>query len=138
EYPIADNALANLAEHLGRPEEARLRDRAGWYRNGWDPESKFFRPKNADNSWVEPFSFTAYNDRSGYFAEGSAWHYRFHVLHDPEGLADLFGGPDALGDAIEEFMTRSRLWTDDARRLAVPDPYYWHGNEPALHTPFFL
>lgn len=138
EYPVADNALANLAEHLGRPEEAEFRDRAVWYRNGWDSETKFFRPRNADGTWVEPFSFTAYNDRSGYFAEGSAWNYRFHVLHDPEGLMELFGGPDELGDAIEEFMAESRLWTTNTNKLVAPDPYYWHGNEPPLHTPFFL
>ncbi len=138
EYSIADNALANLAAHLGRTEENRYRERAANWRNGWDPATRFFRPRNADGTWVEPFPFKMYNERSGYFAEGTAWHYRFGAMHDPEGMIELFGGAAPFASAIEEFMEESRLWGGHPARLTLPDPYYWHGNEPPLHVPFYL
>jgi putative alpha-1,2-mannosidase len=28
------------------------------------------------------------------FTEGSAWHYTWSVLHDPQGLINLMGGKD--------------------------------------------
>lgn len=137
EYALDDNALAVLAAHLGHgTDAARYRERAGYYRNIWDDETRFFRPRNADGSFIEPFSKTMFNDRSGDFAEGSAWHYRFSATHDAAGLIALFGGPEPFIAELDTFMEESILFTGDRGRLLLPDPYYWHTNQPPLHAPF--
>lgn len=137
EYAVDDGALAVLAEFLGRDADAaRYRARSRQYANVWDPATRFFRPRNADGTFVEPFSPTAFSDRSGVYAEGSAWHYRFYAAHDPAGLIELFGGPDELVAELDTFMAESRLFRGDPSLLVLPDPYYWHTNQPPLHAPF--
>ncbi len=133
EYAHADHALATLASALDDPREAVLRERARSYARVFDAEVGFFRGRDASGGWTELYR-TRYAERGpGPFTEGTAWHWRFSALHDPQGLATLYGGPDALGDALEAFLSQSQL---GGARLswALPDPYYWHGNQPSLHT----
>ncbi len=136
EYALDDNAMAELAAFLQHPDEARYRERSLYYKNIWDPETRFFRPRNEDGSFVDPFSVVKFNDRSGVFAEGSAWHYRFYASHDPAGMIELFGGADAFVTELDTFMEKSRLFNGDLATLVLPDPYYWHTNQPSLHVPF--
>jgi predicted alpha-1,2-mannosidase len=139
EYAVEDNALAELAGFLGDTVEQEIyAERAKNYRNLWDPETRFFRPRVADGSFEEPFDPVVYHGRSGVFAEGSAWHYRFYATHDPDGLIDLFGGTEAFVTELEQFMERARLFEGDRTKLILPDPYYWHTNQPSLHTPFLF
>ena len=139
EYAVADNAIAELARFVGRADlEEKFAARAQNYENIWDPDTKFFRPRLSDGSFEEPFEPTVYHERSGVFAEGSAWHYRFYATHDPEGLISLFGGQQPFIDELEVFMERARLFEGDRTRLILPDPYYWHTNQPSLHSPFLF
>lgn len=137
EYAIADNALAELAAFLGEDADAaRYRGRAEQYENVWDPATRFFRPRNADGTFAEPFSLTKFHERSGDFAEGTAWHYRFYAWHDAEGMIELFGGADAFVTELDTFMEESKLFTGNKALLLLPDAYYWHTNQPPLHAPF--
>lgn len=135
EWSVADYGLAQLTNHLGLSEEsARFRERADSWKNIYREDEGFFWPRNADGSWAELRSKTAYNERSGIFVEGSAWHYRFYPLHDPEGLRDLMGA-ETMEAALDEFFEESRLFEITERtQLALPDPYYWHSNQPSIHT----
>jgi predicted alpha-1,2-mannosidase len=134
EYVYSDWALANLAEHLGRPEAAELRERGGYYRNLFDPEQNFFAARNADGTFLEVRPHVLYQF-DGPFVEGTAWHWRFSVFHDPEGLVELYGGPDAFAEIMTTYFERSKLGLDmlDHR---VPDVYFWHGNQPGLHVAY--
>jgi predicted alpha-1,2-mannosidase len=134
EWSVADHALGALAEAIGLPEDAaRMRARGESWKNIYYEQEGFFWPRNADGSWGELESTLAYNERSGIFVEGSAWHYRFHVLHDPEGLAELMG-PTALAERLEQFFAGSKLWSGDRTDLLLPDGYYWHTNQPSLNA----
>ncbi len=110
EFAIADAAIALLAEHLGRASDAALfRERSRNYRNLWDPDTRFFRGRRADGTFLEPFdplAFTLTNTLS--YTEGNAWQYRWLAPHDPEGLLDLFGGPDAMVEALRTFFDNTR------------------------------
>ncbi len=59
-----------------------------------------------------------------YYTEGDAWHYRFYVSHDPEGLIELFGGKENFVKELDLFFTRSELFTGFN---VLPNPYYWPG-----------
>jgi predicted alpha-1,2-mannosidase len=138
EYSVDDQALAELAAFLGEPEEADFRERATHYENIYDTETGFFRPRNADGSFVEDFSTLEFHERSGVFTEGTAWQWRFYVPHDPEGLVALFESPEAFAEELETFMEESKLFAGNLTALFLPDSYYWHTNQPSLHTAFLF
>lgn len=134
EYAYGDWALANLADHLGRPEAAELRARAGSYANLFDPEQRLFAPRRMDGSF-EPVRSTLVYMTDGPYTEGSAWHWRFSALHDPMGLVALYGGMGGFVPVFEEYFRRSGLGDADLDSR-IPDAFYWHGNEPTLHGPW--
>lgn len=97
-----DYCLSVMAERLGRREEAeRLRERALAYRHVFDPETSLMRGRNRDGSWLTPFDPF---DWGGPYMEGCAWQSSWTVPHDPEGLIELHGGPDALVGKLEEML----------------------------------
>jgi putative alpha-1,2-mannosidase len=131
EDAYVDWAIARAADAVGQDDRAgRFRERAGYYRNVFDPEEGFVRPRNADGSWTEPFDPTFGWDPAGFY-EGSSWSWTWSVLHDVPGLVELMGR--------ERFVTRLDAHFE---RLAAPQfvgqPYdhYWHGNEPGHHVPY--
>ena len=130
EYAYADAAVANWARGLGRADDARvLTERSTAYRNLWDPAQRFLVGRRRDGTFVELRNPTGWHD---FYAEGAAWQYLWYAPHDLPGLAALLGGRDAFMARLEEFFTLSMA----ARRTPLPDPYYWHGNEPDIHAPW--
>ena len=128
EYAYDDFALAQIAAALGDDDdEARYRARALSYRNVWDDEVRFFRGRRADGSFPEAFEPLGWASE---FTEGDAWHYRFFVPHDVDGLIELFRSRRALVRELDTFFEEAV----SRGRQPLPDPYYWHGNEPDIHA----
>lgn len=102
EYSYQDWCLAQLAKSLDRPEEADLLEkRALNYKNVWDSEVGWMRPRNQDGTWNEPFS--PINDQgftSPGFVESASAIYTFYIPHDLKGLAELFGSGDAMAERL--------------------------------------
>lgn len=133
EFAYSDWALGLLATHLERPEAAMLVERGQNHLNVFDPAQKFFAPRRADGTFevVERQIYMG----EGPYVEGSPWHWRFSALQDPEGLAEQFGGPEALAAELTTYFSLSGLGRPVINH-ATPDFYYWHGNEPTLHTTY--
>lgn len=134
EYAVHDSGMALLARHLGM-DATVYEERAKSYENLYDAQTGFFRPRLADGTFLEDFDPEQVHGRSGYFVEGSAWQWLFHVQHDPEGLAAILGEDEMLA-RLETFHEESNLWVDDKDRLAIPNVHHWHSNQPSLHTPY--
>jgi predicted alpha-1,2-mannosidase len=101
EYSLAYASLYRLAEALGKDDDAKaLYDRALDYRNVFDSEDKFFRPRNADGTWVP--GFNPAQDSHG-FVEGTAWHYRSFAPADLGWLVKAFG-EDRFNSSMAEFF----------------------------------
>ncbi len=109
EGAIADAGAAVLARALARADpphraarhaEARfLAHRALAYRTLWDERTRFFRPRTDSGRWADsPFDPRRWG---GGHTETNAWGSRFSAPHDGAGLARLFGGPAALGEALD-------------------------------------
>lgn len=95
EYYIADNALARLADALGKKDDARLfHQRSLGYKHYYSPEFGTFRPLMPDGTFYSPFDpMQGENfEPSPGFHEGNSWNYTFYVPHDVMGLARLMGG----------------------------------------------
>ena len=135
EFAYADHALFRLAQALGRVDEAeRFATRAGYHKNLFDAETGFYQPKRADGTFDRVARRESFFMGGGPYTEGTIWHYRFYAPHDVSGMVDLFGGAEPFGAALEEFFSRSALGRAARPNNVLPDSYYWHGNEPDLHT----
>ena len=138
EYAYADWALANLADRLNRPEASVLRSRSRNYVNLYHPTTGFMQPRNSDGAFDPVASSTGFSEGSGPFTEGDAWHWLFYVPHDPIGLATLLGGPRILGERLDLFFRRADLMGPGWPTTALPNSYYWHGNEPDIRAPYLF
>jgi len=125
EDAIAYASLFRLAKALGKTDDAKLLyDRALFYRNVFDPETRFFRPRNADGTWVPNFNPARYEHG---FVEGSGWHYQTLAPADLAWLIKATGR-----DLFNKRMT-------DFFNYPVPGwymPYYNPYNEVDLQAPF--
>jgi len=125
EYALAYASLYRLAKVLGKTSEAgMLYDRALYYRNLFDPDDRFFRPRNADGTWVA--GFNAAQDGHG-FVEGTGWHYQSFVPADMAWVVKAVGR-DLFNRRMTEFFN-------------YPEPgwyaqYYNPYNESDLQAPF--
>ena len=103
EHAIGDFALALMADSLGEEgdRDTLLAGSANW-REVFDTEIGFARPRNADGSWLEPYD-PMLNEG---FREGTGWQYSFLVPHDVAGLIDAMGGNDAAVEKLDTFFSR--------------------------------
>ncbi|MEO3815966.1 GH92 family glycosyl hydrolase [Plantactinospora sp. B24E8] len=114
DFGIANMAAA-LAEDPATPEADRdgyrsdaeyFRNRAQNYVHMFDPNVDFFQGRDADGEWKsDPDSFDprVWGHEHDY-TETNAWNFAFHVPQDGQGLANLYGGRDALADKLDEFF----------------------------------
>ena len=137
EYAIADGALANCAEFLGRADvAATYRERSHSYRHFWDPELKFMRGRKVDGSFTEPFDPIYSRHESSDYTEGTGWQYLWLVPQDVDGLVELFGSKEATLEKLDGlFEAPDHVVGENAS----PDisgliGQYAHGNEPGHHT----
>jgi len=101
EYALAYASLYRLATSLGKTNEAKmLFDRALYYRNLFNPDDKFFRPRNADGTWVADFNPS--QDGHG-FVEGTGWHYQTFAPADLAWLVKAVGR-DLFNERTTEFF----------------------------------
>ena len=142
EYAWEDAAMAVLAEALGYGEDAALfAARAENYKNLWDAETGYFRPKNADGSWgkMYPNVISYVDDVFGTslvrsYCEGSARQWRWSVQQDPQGLIALFGGNEVFVKELEDFMEDASL----TRAAVNPGSGYWIGNQHDIHVAYLF
>jgi len=125
EDALAYASLYRLAKALGKTDDAKmLYDRALYYRNVFDPEDRFFHPRNADGTWVPDFTPARYEHG---FVEGSGWDYQTFA---PADLAWLINatGRDLFNQRLTEFFN-------------YPEPgwyaqYYNPYNETDMQAPY--
>ncbi|MDX3661654.1 GH92 family glycosyl hydrolase [Streptomyces sp. ID05-26A] len=127
EDSVADQALADLGRGLGRP-NAEMEQRAGWWRNTFNPATGYQQARKADGTWVTPFNPAS--DQG--FAQGSSATYTWMVPHDVQGLAEAMGGEEAAAARLDAFFKRADgSWATGGDALRY-DPT----NEPGIHTPW--
>ena len=133
-----DYAAADMAKRMGKEEEAAyFAKRADYYKNLFDPSTKFMRPKKADGTWKSPFNPSQVGHSEsigGDYTEGNAWQYTWHVQHDVPGLIALFGGEEAFLQKLDSVFT-VKLETTQADVTGLIGQYA-HGSEPSHHVAY--
>jgi predicted alpha-1,2-mannosidase len=147
DYAYDDWCIAQVARALGREEDAaELLRRAGNWRNVYDPGVGMMRGRNADGSWREPWDQYEWG---GPFVEGGPWQHAWGVPHNPAGLIEAMGGPEAFVEKLERMLTqRPRFRTGsygfeihEMTEMAVARGgpgirfgQYAHSNQPVHHA----
>ncbi len=133
-----DYAAADMARRMGKEEDAAyFGERANYYKNLFDKQTNFMRPRLSDGSWKSPFdpsNVTHAESSGGDYTEGNAWQYTWHVQHDIPGLIELFGGEEIFMNKLDSLFTVELVTTQaDVTGLIGQ---YAHGNEPSHHVTY--
>ncbi len=143
EYSWQDAAIATLAKALGKEEDAgKYANKSMYYKNVFNPETKYFQAKNADGSFVWNFSpyITSFYDAvmikkfADCYCEGSARQWRWSATHDIDGMIELFGSEEYFVSELEDFMEDASL----TRAAVDPGHGFWVGNQHDIHTPYLF
>lgn len=139
EYALADWALAQVAQKLGKNEDYHyFLERSKSYRHYFDPENGFMRGLSSTGRFRESFNPFESIHRENDYTEGNAWQYTWLVPHDLQGLVKLFGGKRNLINKLDSLF----IVEGDLGEHASPDisgllGQYAHGNEPSHHIVYF-
>jgi len=137
EYAFDDWCIAQAAKLLGKTADYNLfMQRAMYYKNLFDKETGFFRSKNSNGKFVEPFDpLLSEHGFEGQYIEGTAWQHSFFVPHDVQGFAALFGGKEKLIKKLDELFTAPSILHGENTSADVTGliGQYAHGNEPSHH-----
>ena len=120
EYCIADWNIAQIAKDLGKTDDYQTYYiRSLFYKNYFDKETNFIRPKLKDGSWLIPFDPVADQVDKG-FCEGGSWNYTFMVPHDITGLIKLMGGEKAFIAKLTECFEKDHFFMANEPDIAYP------------------
>lgn len=128
EYAYNDWCVAEMSRLLGKEQDADyFYERAYYYKNVYDPELGFMRPRNSDGSWaLDPFGPTISGQHSQFYCEGNAWTYSWFVPHDMQGLVNLMEGEASFGNKLDIAFSGFEFGRS----------YYDPANEPDMHYPY--
>lgn len=108
-----------------------LQERSSNWRNLFDEETGFIRPKAKDGTWLQDFDPLAETD----FVEANAWQATWFNSYDAMGLANLLGGRNAYADKLNYAFEKSA----DSNFIGegqngLEGAYISYGNQPDLHA----
>jgi predicted alpha-1,2-mannosidase len=141
EYAYDDWCIAQVAKHLNKNQDYKeFMIRAHSYVPLFDSQTGFFRAKNTDGSWVNPFDpfYSEHDANKAMYTEGDAWQHSWFVPHDPQGLIDLFGSREAYVAKLDSlFIVPSALKGDNTSPdISGMIGQYAQGNEPSHHIAY--
>ncbi len=150
-----DWALAQVAKDLGKTEDYQfLMNRAHNYKNLWDEETGFYRPRLSDGSWLprcergqapeiirvgnnsyydcwNPFWIGVSPHR--HYTESNAWQYLFFPHHDFHGLINLMGGREKFVENLDGLFYSTSSNEGPLYSVTGAIGQYVHGNQPSHH-----
>jgi predicted alpha-1,2-mannosidase len=136
-----DFCIAQIAAKLGKQEDAAMfRKRSENWRNIFDPQTRFFRGKKEDGSWLTPFDPFQWGSP---YEEGAAWQHRWNVPHDVPGLIASMGGEPAFVAELDKMLELPPTFHvgvygqeihEMSEMAALPFGQYMHNNQPVHHV----
>lgn len=143
EYAYQDWTLAQLALALDNSEVYKeMTERSKFYKNTFDPESGWMRPRNVTGEWKQPFDPYEYN--AG-FNEANGSQATWFVPHDLDGLAQLMGGKEKAIERLNASfeIAEKQGFTSGTSHSQETHPEYRripinYGNQPSIQTAFIF
>jgi predicted alpha-1,2-mannosidase len=138
ETAFDDWCVAQMAQKMGKQEDyAYFSKRSEYYKNMFDKNTGFFRGKNKDGKWIEPFDPLSYGGNGGFpFTEGNAWQYLWFVPQDVPAMMQLFGSREQFCQKLDKFFTLKEYPKEMNGNASGFIGQYAHGNEPSHHCAY--
>lgn len=139
EYAYNDWCIAQIAKKTGSSSiEKIFTKRSTYYRNVYDPNIGFMRPKLADGSFRE--NFDPMDTHGQGFIEGNAWNYGLYVPQAIDEMIKMMGGKELFSNHLDSLFTidieeKYIAKHEDITRDGIIGNYV-HGNEPGHHIPY--
>lgn len=136
--------LSQIAQELGKKDDADHYLRRSYnYRNVFNPETRFFHPKDKDGLFIEPMDYR-YDGGLGardYYDENNGFIYRWDVQHNIADLISLIGGNETFTAALDSMFNTPLGMSKWQFYSFLPDQtgnvgMYSMANEPSLHIPY--
>ena len=113
------------------------------YRHLWNPETKFFHPKDQDGAFLPNFDYRfggGLSARNAY-DENNGWTYRWDVQHNLADLAHLMGGREQMVAYLDQTFAEDMGRGKREFYYHLPDQtgnigQFTMANEPSLHIPY--
>lgn len=113
------------------------------YRHLWNPETKFFHPKDQDGAFLPNFDYRfggGISARNAY-DENNGWTYRWDVQHNLADLAHLMGGREQMVAYLDQTFAEDMGRGKREFYYHLPDQtgnigQFSMANEPSLHIPY--
>jgi len=139
EYCFSSYAVAEMARDLGHQEDYELLiKQAGYWKNIFDPETRFIRPKYEDGQFIEEFDpLEAWRG----YQEGNAFQYTWYVPHDVNALIKEVGKElfdERLEKMFEDAQKSQFGGGSEVHSFAGIEKLYNHGNQPCLFNPWLF
>lgn len=136
--------LSQIAAELGKTDEAKHYLRESYnYRNLFNPDTRFFHPKDKDGKFIEPMDYR-YDGGLGvrdYYDENNGYVYRWDVQHNIGDLISMIGGDKAFTSALDSMFNEPLGMSKWSFYSFLPDHtgnvgMFSMANEPSLHIPY--
>jgi len=136
--------LSRIAAFLGKDSDAAKYLKLSYnYRNVWNPETKFFHPKDDEGNFLPNFDYRfggGIGARDAY-DENNGWTYRWDVQHNFADLAELMGGRDEMVKNLDRTFAEPMGRGKREFYEQLPDQtgnigQFTMANEPSLHIPY--
>lgn len=131
EYAYTDWCLSKLAKMLGKQADAQSYYVKGQaYRNIFDKQKGWFRPREADGSWLPWPEEGRLKEWYGCM-ECNPLQQGWFVPHDVEGMTQLMGGKKHVVKELNDMFLKTpedMMW----------NVYYNHANEPVHFVPYLF
>jgi predicted alpha-1,2-mannosidase len=133
-----DWCVREMARKMGQADiENAFQRRSLYYKHLYDPQTTFFRGKDANGQWRSPFNplmATSPLNNPGDYTEANAWQYFFTpAQYDVNGLIELLGGQQQFTQKLDEFFTAKSQNPNKFLGQEAMIGQYAHGNEPSHH-----
>jgi predicted alpha-1,2-mannosidase len=129
EYAYTEWCVSQLAGWLKHPQDvSKYAARSKSYKNIWDKEKGWFRPREDDGSWKAWPDSGRLTQWYGTF-ETNPYQQGWFVPQDIDGMVALMGGKQKVLADLNNLFAKTpdnMMWND----------YYNHANEPVHHVPF--
>jgi predicted alpha-1,2-mannosidase len=131
EYAYTEWCVSKMAKSMGKTaDEAKYAARGEDFKNIFDAEKGWFRPKNKDGNWLAWPDSGRLKQWYGCI-ESNPYQQGWFVPQDVPGMVKLMGGnAKVIADLnnLFEKTPENMMWND----------YYNHSNEPVHHVPFLF
>lgn len=123
----ADFAITQFAREMGDSKtEQEFLKRSAYWRNIFDPDTKYIRARDESGKFLPDFS----PGKSDGFIEGNSAQYTWMIPYDLGGVVAAVGGPKVARQRLDSYFSRYGAFDH------LGEPYFFIGNEPSFGDPW--